>query len=60
MNTGVALAAIFISIALTIVVLLQVKGTSAGLFQSSASPFRTRRGFEKTLFQATIEIGRAS
>ena len=59
MNPLVALAAIFVSVALIAVALLQVKGTSAGLFGSSSSPFRTRRGFEKRLFQATIALALA-
>ena len=56
MNPGVAVASILISIALVLVTLLQAKGTSTGMFQSSASPFRTRRGFEKLLFRGTIAL----
>jgi preprotein translocase subunit SecG len=47
---------ILISIALIFVVLLQSKGSGIGaaLGGSTSSSFRTRRGLEKTLFQATI------
>ncbi|HJP41091.1 MAG TPA: preprotein translocase subunit SecG [Dehalococcoidia bacterium] len=48
---------IFISVILTVVVLLQVKGSGFGAALGGAtggSVFRTKRGLEKTLFQATI------
>ena len=48
-----ALAMIFISIALVAIILLQVKGEGIGGLQSG-SFVRTRRGLEKTLFQMTI------
>ena len=48
-----ALAMIFISIALIAIILLQVKGEGVGGLQSG-SFVRTRRGMEKTLFQMTI------
>ena len=36
-------------------VLLQVKGSGGGLFgQAYSSNFRSRRGFEQTLFRGTI------
>ncbi len=52
---SLALASILISIALIIVILLQVKGEGVGGLQSG-SFVRTRRGLEKTLFQLTIGL----
>jgi preprotein translocase subunit SecG len=48
---------IFVSVLLIVSVLLQVKGSGFGAAlggMSSGSSFRTKRGVEKTLFQATI------
>ena len=46
---------ILISIVLILVVLLQAKGSGFGAgLGGTTSAFRTRRGLEKTLFQATI------
>ena len=48
---------ITISVILIIVVLLQVKGSGFGAAlggMSGGSVFRTKRGLERTLFQATI------
>ena len=46
---------IVLSILLLIAITLQVKGMSgSGMFGSGYSTFRTRRGFERTLFRATI------
>jgi len=50
---SLAVASILLSIALIIVILLQVKGEGVGGLQSG-SFVRTRRGLEKTLFQLTI------
>jgi preprotein translocase subunit SecG len=50
---SLAIAAILLSIALIIVILLQVKGEGVGGLQSG-SFVRTRRGLEKTLFQLTV------
>lgn len=49
---------ILLSVVLILVVLLQTKGSSfSGAFGGdSGSIHRTRRGFEKTLFQATIGL----
>ena len=53
-------AQILVSVVLIIVILLQAKGSGfgAGLgsLGGSTSAFRTRRGIEKTLFQATIVL----
>lgn len=48
---------IVVSVLLIVVVLLQVKGSGFGAAlggMSGGSVFRTKRGLEKTLFQATI------
>lgn len=48
---------ITISVILILVVLLQVKGSGFGAAlggMSGGSVFRTKRGLERTLFQATI------
>ena len=50
---ALSLASIVISIALIIIILMQVKGEGVGGLQSG-SFVRTRRGLEKTLFQLTI------
>lgn len=57
MNTqdALAIASILVSIALVMVILMQVKGEGVGGLQSG-SFVRTRRGMEKTLFQATIVL----
>lgn len=48
---------IVISVVLIVVILLQVKGSGFGAAlggMSGGSVFRTKRGLERTLFQATI------
>ncbi len=48
---------IVVSVVLIIVVLLQVKGSGFGAAlggMSGGSVYRTKRGLERTLFQATI------
>jgi preprotein translocase subunit SecG len=54
-DDALALASILLSIALVIVILMQVKGEGVGGLQSG-SFVRTRRGLEKTLFQITIVL----
>jgi preprotein translocase subunit SecG len=50
-------AQILISIVLIVVVLLQAKGSGFGAgLGGTTSAFRTRRGLEKSLFQATIVL----
>lgn len=58
MDTVLSIIMILLSVMLIIVVLLQSKGSSfSGAFGGdSGSIYRTRRGFEKTLFQATIGL----
>jgi preprotein translocase subunit SecG len=50
------IAQILVAIMLTLVILLQAKGSGIGtaLGGGTSSSFRTRRGVEKTLFQLTI------
>jgi preprotein translocase subunit SecG len=52
------IAQILIASLLTLVLLLQAKGSGIGtaLGGGSGSSFRTRRGVEKTLFQMTIVL----
>ncbi|MBI3744045.1 MAG: preprotein translocase subunit SecG [Chloroflexi bacterium] len=47
---------IVLSILLTILILLQVKGIGSGFFGQAYSTFRTRRGLEQTMFRGTIFI----
>ncbi|MBI2940898.1 MAG: preprotein translocase subunit SecG [Chloroflexi bacterium] len=53
MTTYLSIIQIIISIVLTILILLQVKGGAFGT-SSDSSVFRTRRGVERTIFQLTI------
>lgn len=52
------LAQILVAIVLTVVILLQAKGSGIGtaLGGGTSASFRTRRGVEKTLFQLTIVL----
>lgn len=57
LQSALQIVQILISIVLIVVVLFQVKGTGPGsTFGSDTGIFRTRRGFEKTLFQFTIVV----
>jgi preprotein translocase subunit SecG len=58
MDVALQLVAIIISVALIVVVLLQVKGGGLGemLGSTDTGVTRTRRGLEKTLFQVTIAL----
>jgi preprotein translocase subunit SecG len=57
MGVYLNIAQIVISIVLIVVVLLQSKGSSfSGAFSTDASVFSTRRGLERTLFQATLVL----
>jgi preprotein translocase subunit SecG len=48
---------IIISVALITVILLQAKGSGlGGIFGGDSSIYKTRRGVEKTLYQATIGL----
>ena len=55
METYLNVAQIILSIALILVVLLQVRGGGlGGIFGQTDTVYRTKRGVEKTLFQLTI------
>ena len=48
---------IVVSVALIAVILLQAKGSGlGGIFGGDSSIYKTRRGVEKTLHQATIAL----
>lgn len=57
MQTYMNLAAVFLSIVLIAVVLLQVRGGGSGLFGAAEGTFRTRRGVEQIMFRFTIFLG---
>lgn len=51
------IAQIVISILLIAVIIVQAKGTGlSGVFGGEGNVFRTKRGFEKILFYATIVL----
>jgi preprotein translocase subunit SecG len=58
MQTFINLAQILLAITLIALVLLQAKGNSASAFfnREAATTYRTRRGVERTILQATIVI----
>lgn len=47
---------IIVSITLIVVILIQVKGETGGVFGGGTGVARTRRGLEKTLFNVTIVL----
>ena len=57
MQTFFNVTQIVLSIALVMVILLQVKGGGlGGIFGQADTVFRTRRGVERTLFRLTIVL----
>ncbi|HET8521890.1 MAG TPA: preprotein translocase subunit SecG [Thermomicrobiales bacterium] len=58
MDTALNLVMIIISIVLTLLILLQTKGSQfSGAFGGDTSSiYKTRRGIEKTLFEFTIGV----
>ena len=56
MQALVSYVEILLAVLISIAVLLQVRGTGAQLFGQADSSFRVRRGFERTLFRATIVL----
>ena len=57
MQTYLSVAQIVLSVALIIVILLQVRGGGlGGIFGQADTVYRTKRGVEKTLFQLTIVL----
>ncbi len=58
MITYLYIVQIIVAIALIALSVMQSKGSGLGrMFGGDSSIYRTRRGVEKTLFQATIVIG---
>jgi preprotein translocase subunit SecG len=56
-NTYLYIVQIFVSVVLIGVLLLQARGSGfSATFSSDSSIYRTRRGVEKTLFNATIVL----
>jgi len=57
MQTYLTVAQMVLSVALVLVLLLQVRGGGlGGIFGQPDTVYRTKRGVEKTLFQFTIII----
>ena len=57
MQTFLIIAQMVLSVALTLALLLQVRGGGlGGIFGQADTVYRTRRGLEKTLFQFTIVL----
>jgi len=57
LHTYLNIAQIVLSVAIILLVLLQVKGGGlGGIFGQADTVYRTRRGVEKTLFQLTIAL----
>lgn len=55
MSPALSIIQIVLSVAIVIIILMQVKGGGlGGIFGQADSVYRTRRGIEKTLFQLTI------
>ncbi|MEP7292693.1 MAG: preprotein translocase subunit SecG [Chloroflexota bacterium] len=60
MDRALQLVSIIVSLVLTVLILLQVKGAGLGDLLGGSGDggiTRTRRGLEKTLFQITIGLG---
>jgi preprotein translocase subunit SecG len=57
METALSIVQIILSIALVLVILLQVKGGGlGGIFGQADTVYRTKRGLEKRLFQLTVVL----
>ena len=57
MQVALSVVQIVLSVALVMVIMLQVKGGGlGGIFGQADTVFRTRRGLEKRLFQATVAL----
>jgi len=57
MQTYLTVAQMVLSVALVLVLLLQVRGGGlGGIFGQADTVYRTKRGVEKTLFQLTIVL----
>ena len=58
MATFVSIAQIILGIALIVMIMLEVRGSNLGGFVggSDSTVYRTRRGFERVLFNLTIVV----
>jgi preprotein translocase subunit SecG len=57
MQVFLIIAQMVLSVALTLALLLQVRGGGlGGIFGQADTVYRTKRGLEKTLFQLTIVL----
>jgi preprotein translocase subunit SecG len=57
MQTYLNISQIVLSVALILIVLLQVRGGGlGGIFGQADTVYRTKRGLEKTMFQLTIVL----
>ena len=57
MITYLYIAQIILAIALIAIVIIQAKGSSmGGVFGGDSAVYKTRRGMERTLFNATIGL----
>lgn len=57
MNNFVTIAQMVLGVLLMILILLQAKGTGLGsTFGGGSGLYRTKRGFEKLLFNSTIVV----
>lgn len=57
METFLLIAQIILGLALTTLIVFQTQNSGAGsVFGSDTTVYRTRRGLEKTLYQATIVL----
>jgi len=57
LTTALYIVQIILSVAIIALVLLQVKGAGLGsIFGGDGGVYRTRRGVEKTIFNATIGL----
>ena len=57
MVTSLQIVQIIVAVTLITLILLQTKGTGlGGIFGGDSSVYKSRRGVEKTLFNATIAL----
>ncbi len=56
MELSLRIATLAFSVFLIAAILMQIKGTGSGMFGSAYGTFRTRRGFERILFRATVVL----
>lgn len=57
LSAVILIAQIILGIVLTVLVIMQTQNSGAGgMFGSDTTVYRTRRGLEKTMYQATIVL----